>query len=326
MHPARASLALAVALGVPSLARAQSPAASTPAPSVPAPTVPLSTAPAPTPAEPAPTPIGPAPPPTSAPAPTPDTPADVAPVPPPPTTTTPAPQPAAPTPAPAPAPPDAPVTSAAPPYPVEVIPPLPRLSLTAGLVFGPHSQGEATCQDIETGYQCEHTGNFLGVGGTLELRAQLHRFLFLHARGLFVGNVRSRGAHSGLAGAGLGIGAYSRFAFVRGEYMLLPTLGSDNYRPPFYDKAVGKDAWNLHAGMISAGVRRYISNRASLEAWGGLVIGPRAQRSSLSADASENRVLISFMVSLGITFDLVLAKGYVPGPYKPRPRRQWGTR
>ncbi|MBL9104576.1 MAG: hypothetical protein JNL82_26765 [Myxococcales bacterium] len=313
MSPARArSLALAVALGVPSLARAQSPS-----PSVPAPTVPLSTAPTPAPAPPDPTSEAP----LAAP-----TPVDVAPTPPPPAEAAPTP---APTPAPSPAPPVARaevITSTAPAYPVEVVPPLPRLSLTAGFVFGPHAKGEATCQDIEGGYQCEHTGNFLGVGGTVELRAQLYRVLFLHARGLLVGNVRSRGAHSGLAGAGLGLGAYSRFAFIRGEYLLVPTLGSDNYRPPFYAKPAGKDEWNLHAGMISGGVRRYVSNRASLEAWVGVVIGPRARRTSLSADAAENRVLISFMASLGFTFDLLLAKGYVPGEYKRRPRRQWGTR
>lgn len=293
MPPARVrSLALAAALGLPATAGAQSPAP-TPAPAEPA-------TPAPTPA-----------------------PIDVAPVPPPPDVA-PAPAPApAPIAAPAPAPIAAPLPA---PPPVEQVPPPPRLSLTAAFVFGPHSQGEATCQDIEGGYQCEHTGNFLGLGGSLELRAQLHKILFLHARALLVGNVRSRGAHRGLTGGGIGIGAYSRFAFVRAEYMLLPTLGSESYRPPFYDKAVARDAWDIHAGMVSAGVRRYVSNHASLEAWGGLVVGPHARRTSLTGDAREDRVLVSFMIGLGFTYDVLLAWGYVPGPYKPRPRRQWGTR
>jgi hypothetical protein len=325
MPPARAcSLALAVSLGAaPSLARAQSP---TPAP---APTY----APAPTTYGPTPT-ATPAPPASiAAPAPTaaPATPVDVSPVPP-----TPAPAPITPAPA-APAPIEpAPVVAPSQPagssvVPVnagrtELVPPVPRLSLTIGGLFGPHAHGEASCQTLEKAYECQHTGNFLGLGGTVELRAQLYRPLFLHVRGLLVGNMRSRGVHRGMAGAGLGLGAYSRFAFVRGEYMLLPTLGPDTYYPPFYDKPAGRDVYHLHAGMFSVGVRKYISHRSSLEAWGGLVVGPRAERTSLSADAAENRLLVSFMFSLAFTYDIILARGYDPSKYPRRQPRQWGTR
>lgn len=327
MHPARAcSLALAASLGAaPSLARAQGPI---PAPAVPLPT--SSSAPAvPAPAPVTPVTLGPAPPPAS-------TPSDVSPVPAAPTSEPVAPAPIAPAPiAPAPTAPVAePVESQ--PYGnsvvpleagrTEVIPPLPRLSLTVGGVFGPHAHGEAACQTIKEAYQCEYTGNFLGLGGTIELRAQIHRFLFVHARGLVVGNLRKQGVHRGLGGGGIGLGAYSRFAFVRGEYMLVPTLGSNNYYPPFYDKPAARDVYGLHAGMFSAGVRKYISPRASLEAWGGLVIGPRSERTTLAADANERRLLISFMFSLGFTYDLIPAKGYTPQPLKPRQRRQWGTR
>jgi len=329
MHPARAcSLALAASLGAaPSLARAQGPV---PAPAVPLPT--SSSAPA-VPAPTTPVPLGPAPPPAPTPAPTaPPPPSDVSPVPA-------APEPVAPAPiAPAPVAPATPVAEPVESQPygnsvvpleagrTEVIPPLPRLSLTVGGVFGPHAHGEAACQTIKEAYQCEYTGNFLGLGGTIELRAQIHRFLFVHARGLVVGNLRKQGVHRGLGGGGIGLGAYSRFAFVRGEYMLVPTLGSNNYYPPFYDKPAARDVYGLHAGMFSAGVRKYISPRASLEAWGGLVIGPRSERTTLAADANEKRLLISFMFSLGFTYDLIPAKGYTPQPPKPRQRRQWGTR
>lgn len=322
MHPARAcSLALAASLGAaPSIARAQGPI---PAPAVPLPT--SSSAPAvPAPAPVTPVTLGPAPPPAS-------TPSDVSPVPAAPTSEPIAPAPIAPAPV---APVAEPVESQ--PYGnsvvpleagrTEVIPPLPRLSLTVGGVFGPHAHGEAACQTIKEAYQCEYTGNFLGLGGTVELRAQLYRPLFLHVRGLLVGNMRSRGVHRGMAGAGLGLGAYSRFAFVRGEYMLLPTLGPDTYYPPFYDKPAGRDVYHLHAGMFSVGVRKYISHRSSLEAWGGLVVGPRAERTSLSADAAENRLLVSFMFSLAFTYDIILARGYDPSKYPRRQPRQWGTR
>jgi hypothetical protein len=328
MHPARAcSLALAASLGAaPTLARAQGPI---PSPAVPLPT--SSSAPA-APAPTTPVPLGPAPPPSSTPAPP-----DVSPVPVAPAPIAPAPAPIAPI-APAPIAPvtPAPEPVASQPYgdsvvPVEagrteVIPPLPRLSLTVGGVFGPHAHGEAACQTIKEAYQCEYTGNFLGLGGTIELRAQIYRFLFVHARGLVVGNLRKQGVHRGLGGGGLGLGAYSRFAFIRGEYMLVPTLGPNTYRPPFYDQPVARDVYGLHAGMFSAGVRKYISPRASLEAWGGLVIGPRSERTTLAADANEERLLLSFMFSLGFTYDLIPAKGYTPQPLKPRPRRQWGTR
>lgn len=195
-------------------------------------------------------------------------------------------------------------------------------------MFGPHAHGEASCQQLEEAYKCEHTGNFLGIGGTLELRAQLYKPLFLHARALVVGNVRKLGVHRGLAGGGLGLGAYSRFAFVRAEYMILPTFGGDTYYPPFYDKPAGRDDYKLHAGMFTVGVRKYVGSRSSIEAWGGLVVGPRAHRTSLSAEAEEERVLISFMVSLAFTYDLIPARGFVPRarqPAQPRQPRQWGT-
>lgn len=212
------------------------------------------------------------------------------------------------------------------PKPVaEISPPLPRLTLAAGFVFGPHAQGEADCQSTDAGDQCQHNGNFLGAGATIELRAQLHKILYLHVRGLLVANVRKRpyAAHSGLVGGGIGLGVYSRLAFARAEYMLLPTLGGDNYVPPFYDKPVAKDEFDLHAGMISAGIHKYVSPRVALEGWVGWVIGPRARRTSISDQVAENRVLMSFMVNLGLTFDVLLARGYTPPPKQKRQRRQW---
>jgi hypothetical protein len=209
--------------------------------------------------------------------------------------------------------------------PAEISPPMPRLTLSAGILFGPHAKGEAACQAVEGGTECRHNGNFLGAGATIELRAQLYKPLFLHVRGLLVSNVRKRpyAVHSGLAGGGIGIGAYSRLAFVRAEYLLLPTLGGDSYVPPFYDKPVARDDYGLHAAMISGGIHKYVSPRVAVEGWAGLVIGPSSRRTTIDAQANERRVLISFMLNLGLSFDVLLARGYSPPPKQPRQRRQW---
>lgn len=198
--------------------------------------------------------------------------------------------------------------------------PLPRLTLAAGPLIGPHAHGEATCQSRGGSSVCEHTGNFFGVGVNLELRGQLFGPLYLQGRGLLVGNVRPRpsGVYTGLAGVGLGLGAYSRLAFIRAEYLFVPTLGPDTYRPPFYDKEAGRDVWGRSAGMLSAGVRKYFTPRLAGELWAGLVVGPYRRRTSLSEDASERGVNVSFLASVGISFD-VLRGRTTPRPAQPAP-------
>ncbi len=202
---------------------------------------------------------------------------------------------------------------------------MPRLQLAAGFVFGPHALGEADCQANDDYDECQHRGNFLGAGATIELRAQLYKVLYLHARGVIVGNVRRRpyAVHSGLGGAGLGRGVPSRLAFIRAEYMLIPAFGPSTYVPPFYNKQVARDDYGLHAGMLSGGIHKYVAPRTAIELWAGLVVGPSSKRTTLSAEVSEKRVLITFMVSLGLVFDVVLARGYVPPPKRPRKRREW---
>ena len=219
----------------------------------------------------------------------------------------------------------APRSSAGDAKPSEISPPLPRLQLAAGFVFGPHALGEADCQSDGDFLECQHRGNFLGAGATVELRAQLFKLLYLHARGVVVGNVRKRpyAVHSGLAGGGLGLGAYSRLAFIRGEYMVIPAFGPDTYVPPFYQQQSSRDRYDVHAGMISGGVHKYVSPRVALELWAGFIIGPKARRTTISSDLNETRVLKTFMVSLGLTFDALLAKGYVPPTKLPRKRRVW---
>ena len=207
----------------------------------------------------------------------------------------------------------------------EISPQRPRLQVAAGFLFGPHALGEADCQNNDEYSECQHRGNFLGAGATIELRAQLHKALYLHVRGLVVGNVRKRpyAVHTGLAGGGLGLGAYSRLAFIRGEYMLIPAFGPDTYVPPFYDKQVARDVYGLHAAMISGGLHKYVTPTMALELWAGFVVGPSSRRTSVVEQVNEKRVLLSFMVSLGLVFDVLHAKGYTPPPKQKRQRRVW---
>jgi hypothetical protein len=75
--------------------------------------------------------------------------------------------------------------------------------------------------------------------------------------------------------------------------------------------------------MISGGIHKYVSPRVAVEGWAGLVIGPSSRRTTIDAQANERRVLISFMLNLGLSFDVLLARGYSPPPKQPRQRRQW---
>lgn len=199
-------------------------------------------------------------------------------------------------------------------------PPLPRLQIAVGPMLGPHSLGEATCSTRENVTRCEHTGNFLGVGANLELRGQVTGPLYIHGRAAVVGNVRPRplGVHRGLGALGIGLGAYSRLAFIRIEYMFVPTFGPDTYRPPLYDKNVARDVWTSSAGMISGGIRGYFSRRFSAELWAGVVVGPRARRTTLSEDANENRILVTFLTSVGLAFDILPGRTRA-APVQPAP-------
>ncbi|MCY1056957.1 hypothetical protein [Nannocystis sp. SCPEA4] len=198
-------------------------------------------------------------------------------------------------------------------------PPRPRLVIAGGPLFGPHAPGEAACQVHQGVQRCEHTGNFFGVGANLELRARIVGPLYFHGRAAVIGNVRQRpyGVHKGLVDIGGGLGVYSRLAFIRVEYMFVPTFGPNTYLPPFYDKQSGRDVWGRSAGMVSGGVRKYFTPRLAGELWGGLVIGPHSKRTTLQEDAGIDRILLTFLASVGISFDLI--PGREPPPPKPAP-------
>ena len=178
----------------------------------------------------------------------------------------------------------------------------PRLVLAGGPTIGPHRFGIETCQDDG---RCDTAGSFVGIGGTVELRARAWRPLYAHARGLFVGNViTTKPPYSGLLGAGLGFGAYGRWAMARAEYLLVFPVGDGMFPRPFADEDGMTDTWGHHAGLVSAGVRYKPLQRIAFELWGGLMIGPKSTRAA-ELEETEESTLLSFLVGLTLSYDVL---------------------
>lgn len=178
----------------------------------------------------------------------------------------------------------------------------PRLVLAGGPTIGPHRFGVESCTDDG---RCDTAGSFVGVGGTIELRARAWRPLYAHARGLFVGNViRAKPPYSGLLGAGLGFGAYGRWAMARAEYLLVFPVGDGMFPRPFAGEDGITDTWGHHAGLLSAGVRYKPLTRIAFELWGGLVIGPKSTRTA-ELEETEEGPLLSFLVGLTLSYDVL---------------------
>ena len=196
----------------------------------------------------------------------------------------------------------------------DAVRPRPRLQLALSPVLGPYSRGEQDCRPRGPIFYCEDGGSFLGAGASLELRLKSFGPFYFHVRGLLVGNTHRRpwAAYDGLGGAGFGFGAYARLAFIRGEYLSIDTFGSPRYRPPFGERGGATDLYGHHAGMISGGVRLPFRGRWNVEAWGGFVIGPRGVRTTPREVSVGDRTMVSFLLGLGISFDVI--RGSTAGP------------
>lgn len=184
----------------------------------------------------------------------------------------------------------------------------PRLVIGGGPIVGPHAFGTEECRDEEK--KCETKGTFFGVGGQVEIRGQVWKALFVHGRVLAVGNVSPAGrdpVHDGLWGLGLGFGAYAKRAFVRGEYVFVDTFGENRFALPFGSNMVGKDTWGHHAGLFSVGLRLPFKQRYGLELWGGFMAGPGSRR-EIPDQPDETRVLLTFLLGLNVTYDLLPAR------------------
>ncbi|HWB79659.1 MAG TPA: hypothetical protein VG755_32070 [Nannocystaceae bacterium] len=184
----------------------------------------------------------------------------------------------------------------------------PRLVIAGGPVVGPHAFGNEECRDELA--RCETTGTFFGIGANLELRAQVWRPLFVHVRGVIVGNASPRNrdpVYKGLGGGGIGFGAYAKHVFGRAEYLLVATIGDDHFGRPFGDGEVGRDRWGHHAGLFSFGGRLPLHRRVTGELWGGLMVGPKSARQLPDAEI-DRRTLLTFLAGINIAYDIIPAK------------------
>jgi len=180
-------------------------------------------------------------------------------------------------------------------------PRFPRLVIAGGPMIGPHAFGNEECRSESQ--SCEKRGTFFGAGFSGEARLRLYKPLYIHARGLIASNVSPNDRiYSGIGGGGLGLGAYGRRVFARGEFLLLGAYGDDSFTPPFHAEPTGRDEWGNVAGMLAAGIRQPFLERFGAELWGGLVIGPSSVRTVPSAEPDE-RILTTFMLGLNLTFD-----------------------
>ncbi|MBK6918698.1 MAG: hypothetical protein IPH07_15000 [Deltaproteobacteria bacterium] len=179
----------------------------------------------------------------------------------------------------------------------------PRLVLAGGALAGPHAFGNEECRSEQV--KCEAHGTFFGLGFGAELRARLYRPLYANLRGMFVGNVSTRDPiYRGLVGGAIGVGAYGRRVFARAEYLLLGAFGDNHYSRPFGTGEIGTDRWGHHAGVFSAGARLPLRPRLAAELWGGFMLGPRSVR-TLPDEAPERRTLLTFLIGLGVSYDLI---------------------
>lgn len=196
----------------------------------------------------------------------------------------------------------------------EPLDPYPRLVVAGGPVLGPTIASEEDCRQNGPAYYCENNGYFLGAGLNLELRVRLRKLLYLHGRGLLVGNTsRTEGAYRGAGGAGIGLGVYHKYLFARGEYLLLGPFGDNSYRPPFQMERTASVVMGNHAGLMSLGLRTHLTKRLGIELWGGFVIGPRIVRSTMRTELNEDRIQLSFLAGFNLTFDALVSPAKASG-------------
>jgi len=195
-------------------------------------------------------------------------------------------------------------TAAAERAPVEY----PRLVVAGHLAAGPHSPGEDSCTLIERQTICDQTGSFFGVGGSAEVRGRLWRFVYAHGRIHTVGNISGRWKPSpiydGLVMPGVGVGLYAPFAFFRVEGLVPITWGSGIYRAADTTDPAA-ERWGYFAGSATGGLRLRLADRWRAEVFGGFMLGPKARRDSPNTDFLTERLLFTFVLGLGVSFDAI---------------------
>jgi hypothetical protein len=172
----------------------------------------------------------------------------------------------------------------------------PLLELGGHALFGLHDYGDEVCVEVES--QCDRTGTFFGLGGSLELRARLWRPLLAHVRVQVSGNTsQQKPAYSGFIAPGVGLGVYGGLAFVRGEYLVFAPFGDPRFELAFAAEGTGTTRWARHGGALHLGVRLPVAPRTRVELYGGLNIGPQVQRTL--PDQVQRELLLGFTLGVG---------------------------
>lgn len=185
----------------------------------------------------------------------------------------------------------------------------PRITVAGSAIIGPHAIGNQDCRPENA--RCETRGGFFGAGTSLEVRLRLASVFSINVRPWVVGNAAKDKVFAGAFGGGLGVGAYGRRVFARGEYIALHAFGDNRFTPPFFEDDVARDRWGNHAGMLTIGFRQAITKRVKVELWGGPMFGPSSRR-SFPDGTVDRRSLVTFMLGLGLAFDAL------PGPWRSR--------
>lgn len=176
----------------------------------------------------------------------------------------------------------------------------PRVAVAGSTMIGPHAVGNQDCRPEFA--RCEKRGAFFGLGTSAEVRVRLVSVLSLHARPWVVGNVAPDKIYAGAVGGGVGLGVYGRRIFGRAEYIGLHAFGDADFTPPFFEGEVATARFGHHAGMVSFGFRKALTDRVKLELWGGPMFGPTSAR-FLPDGQVDRRTLVTFMLGFGASFD-----------------------
>ena len=100
--------------------------------------------------------------------------------------------------------------------------------------------------------------------------------------------------------------------------MLAFTLGNGRFAPPLEREETARADWGLHSGTVNGGMRYHFTPRLAGEAWAGIVIGPHETR--VVRDVKEDRVLLSFRVGVGVSYDLIPDDTGATTEVSPAPR------
>ncbi len=177
-------------------------------------------------------------------------------------------------------------------------------------MIGPLDRGEEACRLTDDGYNiCDETGDFLSVGGNLELRVKAYRALGFSLRTQVGGNAAAY-SHDPVFRAmvipAFGMGLFGRRGFFRAEIAAIAPIGSPRYRSSGYLDETSRVIWGPVAGTIGGGVRFPLRKKPiAFEIIGSMMLGPKIRRETANPDFDRSQVLVSFIVGVGMSFDLV---------------------